>query len=81
MEELTQKYIQLGKVLEKFYSGKHLSKEELNLIASSSDSDKLLAINLNASKKLITKNDGSYDIFRKNEQILTTLELNSVKTK
>lgn len=70
MEEEIEYYFGLGHALYKFYDGQTLTDEELTLIASSSNDDKIMALNFNASKRLGMRTDGSLINFSKNSKSL-----------
>ena len=70
MEEQVAYLNDLGKVLYEFYNGHALSFEELTLIASSSNNEKVMALNLEASKRLGMRTDGSLDNFIRNSNSL-----------
>ena len=74
MEEQVKYLISLGKALYKFYDGQTLTSEELTLIASSSNDDKVMALDFNASKRLGTRTDRSLDNFYKNSNSLKMMQ-------
>ena len=77
MEEQVEYLISLGKSLYKFYDGQALTSEELTMIASSSNDDKIMALNFNASKRLGTRTDRSLDNFIKNSNSLKLMKFNT----
>ena len=70
MEEQVKYLISLGKALHKFYDGQILDSEDLTLIASSSNDDKIMALDFNASKRLGMRTDRSLDNYLKNSNAL-----------
>ena len=79
MQEQLEFYFNLGKTLYKFYDGQTLTDDELTLIASSSNEDKLMALNLNATERLRIRNDQSLDNFSKNSKSLEIINFTSKK--
>lgn len=78
MEEMAY-LIDLGKVLYKFYDGQALTFEELTLIASSSNDEKVMALNLDASKRLGMRTDRSLDNFTQNSNSLKLMHSSEKK--
>ena len=79
MEEQVEYLIKLGKALYKFYDGQTLDSEELTLIASSSNDDKIMALDFNASKRLGMRTDRSLDNFIKNSNSLKLMNFSGKK--
>lgn len=79
MEEQVEYLISLGKALYKFYDGQTLTSEELTLISSSSSDDKIIALDLNSSKRLCMRTDRSLDNFIKNSNSLKLMNLSGKK--
>ena len=79
MEEQIEYLINLGKALYKFYDGQTLTSEELNLIASSSNDDKIMALDFNASKRLGMRTDRSLDNYIKNSNSLKFINVGRKK--
>ena len=77
MEEQVEYLISLGKALYKFYDGQTLTSEELTLIASSSNDDKVMALDFNASKRLGMRTDRSLDNYIKNSNSLKLMNFNT----
>ena len=79
MEEQVEYLISLGKALYKFYDGQTLTSEELTLIASSSNDDKVMALDFNASKRLGMRTDRSLDNYLKNSNALKFINVGGKK--
>lgn len=79
MEEQVEYLISLGKALYKFYDGQTLTSEELTLIASSSNDDKVMALDFNASKRLGMRTDRSLDNYLKNSNALKFINVGRKK--
>ncbi len=79
MEEQLKLYFDLGNALHKFYDGQTLTNEELELIANSSNNDKVMALDLNATKRLTIRTDRSLDNFNKNSNALKIINFNGKK--
>ena len=79
MEEQVEYLISLGKALYKFYDGQTLTSEELTLIASSSNDDKVMALDFNASKRLGMRTDRSLDNYLKNINALKFINVGGKK--
>lgn len=79
MEEQVEYLISLGKALYKFYDGQTLTSEELTLIASSSNDDKVMALDFNASKRLGMRTDRSLDNYLKNSNALKFINVSGKK--
>ena len=79
MEEQVEYLISLGKALYKFYDGKTLTSEELTLIASSSNDDKVMALDFNASKRLGIRTDRSLDNYLENSNALKFINVGGKK--
>ena len=79
MEEQVEYLISLGEALYKFYDGQTLTSEELTLIASSSNDDKIMALDFNASKRLGMRTDGSFDNYLKNSNALKFINVGGKK--
>ena len=79
MEEQVEYLISLGKALYKFYDGQTLTSEELSLIASSSNDDKIMALDFNASKRLGMRTDRSLDNYLKNSNALKFINVGGKK--
>ena len=79
MEEQVEYLISLGKALYKFYDGQTLTSEELSLIASSSNDDKIMALDFNASKRLGMRTDRSLDNYLKNSNALKFINVSGKK--
>ena len=79
MEEQVEYLISLGKALYKFYNGQTLTSEELTLIASSSNDDKVMALDFNASKRLGMRTDRSLDNYLKNSNALKFINVGGKK--
>ena len=79
MEEQVEYLISLGKALYKFYDGQTLTSEELTLIASSSNDDKVMALDFNASKRLGMRTDRSLDNYIKNSNALKFINVGGKK--
>ena len=79
MEEQVEYLISLGKALYKFYDGQTLNSEELTLIASSSNDDKVMALDFNASKRLGMRTDRSLDNYLKNSNALKFINVGGKK--
>ena len=79
MEEQVEYLISLGKALYKFYDGQTLASEELTLIASSSNDDKVMALDFNASKRLGMRTDRSLDNYLKNSNALKFINVSGKK--
>ena len=79
MEEKVEYLISLGKALYKFYDGQTLTYEELTLIASSSNDDKVMALDFNASKRLGMRTDRSFDNYLKNSNALKFINVGGKK--
>ena len=77
MKEEIEYYFSLGDALYKFYDGQTLTKEELTLIASSSNDDKIIALNFNATKRLTMRTDRSLQKFNGNSKLLETIKFTS----
>lgn len=77
MEEQLKLYFSLGNALYKFYDGQTLTNEELTLIASSSDHDKLIALNFNAGERLRMRTDQSLAIFSENSKSLEFIKFDN----
>mgnify|MGYP003458058183 CR=1 FL=1 len=77
MEEQVEYLISLGEALYKFYDGQTLTSEELTLIASSSNDDKVMALDFNASKRLGMRTDRSLDNYIKNSNSLKLMNFNT----
>ena len=75
MEEKVEYLLSLGKALYKFYGGETLTHEELSLIASSSNDDKILALNFSAPIILAKRTDRSLNHFVNNNNLLRTINL------
>ena len=70
MEKQVKYLMSLGDALHKFYDGQILDSEELTLIASSSNDDKIMALDFNASKRLTKRTDSSLENYFKNSNAL-----------
>ena len=79
MNEQVEYLISLGKALYKFYDGQTLTSEELTLIASSSNDDKVMALDFNASKRLGMRTDRSLDNYLKNSNALKFINVSGKK--
>ena len=79
MEEQVEYLIILGEALYKFYDGQTLTSEELTLIASSSNDDKVMALDFNASKRLGMRTDRSLDNYLKNSNALKFINVGGKK--
>lgn len=79
MEEQVEYLISLGEALYKFYDGQTLTSGELTLIASSSNDDKVMALNFNASKRLDMRTDRSLDNYLKNSNELKFINVGGKK--
>jgi len=79
MEEQVKYLISLGEALYKFYDGQTLTSEELTLIASSSNDDKVMALDFNASKRLGMRTDRSLDNYLKNSNALKFINVGGKK--
>ena len=79
MEEQVEFLISLGKALYKFYDGQTLTSGELALIASSSNDDKVMALDFNASKRLGMRTDRSLDNYLKNSYALKFINFGGKK--
>ena len=79
MEEQVEYLISLGKALYKFYDGQTLTSEELTLIESSSNDDKVMALDFNASKRLGMRTDRSLDNYFKNSNALKFINVGGKK--
>ena len=79
MEEQVEYLISLGKALYKFYDGQTLTSEELTIIASSSNDDKVMALDFNASKRLGMRTDRSLDNYLKNSNALKFINVGGKK--
>lgn len=79
MEEQVEYLINLGKALHKFYDGQTLDSEELTLIASSSNDDKIMALDFNTSKRLGMRTDRSLDNYIKNSNSLKFMNFSGKK--
>ena len=79
MEEQVEYLISLGKALYKFYDGQTLTSEELTLIASSSNDDKIMGLDFNASKRLGMRTDSSLDNYLKNRNALKFINVGGKK--
>lgn len=79
MEEQVEYLISLGEALYKFYDGQTLTSEELTLIASSSNDDKVMALDFNASKILGMRTDRSLDNYLKNSNALKFINVGGKK--
>lgn len=79
MEEQVEYLISLGEALYKFYDGQTLTSGELTLIASSSNDDKVMALNFNASKRLDMRTDRSLDNYLKNSNALKFINVGGKK--
>jgi len=79
MKEQVEYLISLGKALYKFYDGQTLTSEELTLIASSSNDDKVMALDFNASKRLGMRTDRSLDNYLKNSNALKFINVGGKK--
>lgn len=77
MEEQIKYYFRLGDVLYKFYDGQTLTNEELTLIASSSNDDKIMALKFNATKRLTMRTDRSLENFNENSKLLEIIKFGS----
>ena len=79
MEEQVEYLISLGKALYKFYDGQTLTSEELTLIASSSNDEKVKALDFNASIRLGMRTDRSLDNYLKNSNALKFINVGGKK--
>lgn len=79
MEERVDYLIKLGEALYKFYDGQTLTLEELAQIATSSNDDKIMGLDLNATKRLKMRNDRSLDNFVNNNNSLKIMSFNRTK--
>ena len=79
MEEQVEYLISLGEALYKFYDGQTLNSEELTIIASSSNDDKVMALDFNASKRLGMRTDRSLDNYLKNSNALKFINFGGKK--
>ncbi len=79
MKEQLEFYFSLGKTMYKFYDGQTLTDDELILIASSSNEDKLMALKLNATERLRMRTDRSLENFNKNSKSLEIINSTSKK--
>ena len=79
MEKQVEYLISLGKALYKFYDGQTLTSGELTLIASSSNDDKIMALDFNASKRLGIRTDRSLDNYLKNSNALKFINVGGKK--
>ena len=79
MEEQVEYLISLGKALYKFYDGQTLTSEELTLIASSSNDDKVMALDFNATKRLGMRTDRSLDNYLENNNALKFIKFGGKK--
>lgn len=77
MEEQLEFYLNLGKALYKFYDGDVLTYDEVSLIASSSNDDKIMALDFYASKRLAMRADRSLDNFARNSNALKLVNFTS----
>lgn len=71
----------LGNALYKFYDGQTLEPEDLKMIASSSDHDKLQALETNALIRLGLRTDNSHYNFCSNTKTISIIKQSSSNNK